>query len=420
MKTANTSTAPLSKAKYVIIGNSAAAVGAIEGIRQIDASGSIILVSKECEHTYSRPLISYLLKGAADEEKMKYRKDDFYSKMSAAPLLGKEATKIEDGVITLLDGEKIEYEKLLIAAGSAPFVPPIKGLSEVQNKFTFMSLSDAKSLDAKLNKDSSVLIMGAGLIGLKCAEGIADKVEKITVVDMADRILPSILDKESSDIVQKHIEAQGVEFILGDSVSSFEGQKAILNSKSELSFDVLVVAVGVRPNSQLAETAGIKVNRGIETNGYCQTNIKNIYAAGDCTESFDISSNMHKVLALLPNAYMQGECAGKNMAGEETLYKNAIPLNSIGFFGLHMVTAGSYDGEELIIRENGGYKKLITRDNKLCGFIILGDVSRSGIYTALLRNQTPLDSIDFKLIVKKPQLMAFSKKERAKMLGGAK
>lgn len=410
---------------YVIIGNSAAAIGAIEGIRQIDKESPITVISKEDYHTYSRPLISYLLAGKTDEERMKYRQDNFYQEMNCCLKTGNTVEKIliDEKQVLVNDGSRIAYDKLLVATGSSAFVPPIKGLNTVEKWFSFMSLDDAKAIQKEINTNTRVLIMGAGLIGLKCAEGIIKKTGHITVVDMADRILPSILDEQSSEIVQTHLEEQGLEFILSDSVQGFDSNSALLTSGKKIDFDVLIVAVGVRPNIQLIAEAGGVVNRGIVTDEYCRSTLPDIYTAGDCAESYDTSAEESRVLALLPNAYMQGECAGINMAGGDKQYTKAIPMNAIGFFGLHIITAGSYVGAEYVDYKNGGsdqknYKKLVTKDGLLKGYILVGDVARAGIYTALIREKKPLDSIDFELIKDKPQLMAFSRVEREEMLGG--
>lgn len=405
--------------KYVIIGNSTAAIGCVEGIRQVDNEGNITLISNEPYHTYSRPLISYLLYGKTDEERMKYRPDSFYKDNDCTLLAGKTVTSIDPKGKTVLldDGEKIPYDKLLVATGSRPFIPPIEGLDTVTQKFTFMSLDDAKALEKALTPETKVMIMGAGLIGLKCAEGIAHLVKSITVVDLADRILPSVLDGEGASIVQKHLESQNISFILSDSVQSFAENQTTLASGQKVSFDVLVVAVGVRPNTGLVSEAGGKVNRGIVIDEKCRTSLPDIYAAGDCVESHDITIDENRILALLPNAYIQGETAGINMAGGEKTYDSAIPMNAVGFFGLHVITAGSYDGEKTVTCVDGRYKKLIVKDGVLKGYIMVGDVRRAGIYTSLIRNRTPLDSIDFDLMKENPQLMAFSRKERRKMLG---
>lgn len=403
---------------YVIIGNSAAAVGCIEGIRQADKAGSITVVTDEPHHTYSRPLISYLLLGKTDEERMKYRPDGFYEENGVTLLAGRRAETVdpEKKTVSLDDGQILSYDKLLVAAGSRPFVPPIKGLDGVENAFTFMTLDSAKALEKALGKEKRVLILGAGLIGLKCAEGIADRVGSLVVADLADHILPSILDREAAAIVQRHIEDHGVSFLLGDGVDSFEGNTAVLKSGKRVSFDVLVVCVGVRPNTSLVSEASGDVARGIRVDEHCKTSLPDVYAAGDCTESFDVSCGQERILALLPNAYLQGNCAGINMAGGEASYENAIPMNAIGFFGYHVLTAGSYLGEVYEASEGDSLKKLFYEDDRLKGYILLGDVARAGIYTSLIRKGTPLSSLDFELICEKPQLMAFTREERGKML----
>ena len=407
--------------KYLIIGNSAAAVGCVEGIRQVDQEGEITIVSTEPHHVYSRPLISYLILGKTDEQRMKYRGDDFYEKNGVTALLGRTATKIDpDGKkVSLDDGSSLAYDKLLVATGSKPFVPPAEGLDQVEKSFTFMTLDSAKALAAALTKESRVLIVGAGLIGLKCAEGITGKVASIDVVDMADRILPSILDEHGSAMVMEHIQKQGIRFHLSTSVAQFKEGAAFLKNGEELPFDILVMAVGVRPNTELVRDAGGEVGRGIVTDETCRTTLPDIYAAGDCTESWDVAAGQRRVLALLPNAYMQGETAGIDMAGGERKYNKAIPMNAIGFWGLHIITAGSYDGEAYVDEKPGAYKKLVTRDGVLKGYILIGDVARAGIYTSMIRERTGLDTVDFELLKQKPQLMAFRRSDRAKMLGGA-
>ncbi|MEI6100276.1 MAG: FAD-dependent oxidoreductase [Eubacteriales bacterium] len=403
----------------VIIGNSSAAIGCIEGIRQTDKNASITVISNEIYHTYSRPLISYLLWGRTDEQRMKYRPDDFYEKTGCRVLLGKTAAKIdrEKKQVLLDDGSVLPYDKLLIATGSDAIVPPIEGLDKVVKKHTFMSLDDAKELEADLSPDTRVLVMGAGLIGLKCVEGISEKVKSITVVDMADRILPSILDGNAAALVQAHIEKQGVSILLNDAVAAFKVNQAVLKSGKEISFDVLVIAVGVRPSITLAREAGITCERGILTDVQCKTSDPDVYAAGDCSASLDSTCGEMRVLALLPNAYMQGECAGFNMVGGVKPYEKAIPMNSIGFFDLHMVTAGSYCGDGMVLDNADGYKKFFVQNNRLIGYIIVGDVKRAGIYTSLIREQTDLSTIDFEMIKNSPQLMAFSKSDRQTKMG---
>jgi NAD(P)H-nitrite reductase large subunit len=407
---------------YVIIGNSIASVGCIESIRKIDGEGSITVIGDENHQCYSRPLISYLLEGKTTKEKMVYRSPQFYEQNKVSLVLGKKASSLdtEEKQVVLEDGSLYPYDKLLVATGSCPFVPPMKNLESVKNRFSFMRLDDANELEKAISKDSRVLIIGAGLIGLKCAEGIRDRVKSITVVDLAKRVLPSILDEEGSLLIQKHLVKQGITCILGDSVAEFQDNDALLKSGAVIGFDVLVLAVGVRPNISLVKDAKGETNRAILVDEQCKTSIEDVYAAGDCTESLDIISGERKVLAILPNAYMQGEIAGTNMAGEKAIFDKAMAMNAIGFFGLHVITAGAYVGKDILFQTETGYKRLFIQNGQLAGYILIGDmIDRAGIYTSLVRNKTDLSTIDFDLISEQPMLMAFAKKDRAQKLGGA-
>ena len=410
--------------KYVIIGNSAAGIGAVEGIRQMDRHSEITVITNEPHHTYSRPLISYLLLGKVTEEKMKYRGDSFYADNNCTLLPNTTVTEVDAAAknVVLSNGSRVPFDKLLVATGSSPFVPAFEGLDTVKTKCTFMSLDDAHKLDAMLGEDKRVLIIGAGLIGLKCAEGIHQRVKHITVLDLAPRILSSILDDDGARLVQNHLESKGVEFKLSANIKKFKNDSAAMENGETIDFDILVLAVGVRPNTAILNGIA-KIDRGVIVNDKSETTAPDIYAAGDCTQTVDVSSGQSKIMALLPNAYMQGECAGINMAGGDVRFSKAIPMNAIGFFGLHIITAGNYTGDVFAESANAGnskdhYKRLFYSDNRLNGYILIGNVEKAGIYTSLIRERTPLDAIDFTLVCEKPGLMAFTKEDRMAKLGG--
>ena len=409
--------------QYVIIGNGVAATGCVEGIRSADPEGKITVISGENRPVYCRPLISYYLEGKATPEKMNYRNPDFAEKMHCAYLYGKQAVQLDAKTVVLDDGTVLPYDEVCIAAGSVPFVPPFEGLDTVEKQFSFMTMDDALALDAAVTKDSRVLIVGAGLIGLKCAEGLHGRVASLTVCDLADRVLSSILDAQSAAVMQQHLEDNGIHLLLGDTVSRFEKNVAFMRSGAQAEFDVLVLAVGVKANTALARQAGAEVNRGILVNEKMETTVPGIYAAGDCTEGMDASLGQRRVLAILPNAYLQGRCAGINMAGGDAVHDKAIPMNSLGLLGLHAMTAGTAfseaDGGSMVEEKTAaGWKRFFVKDGLLTGFMLLGDVDRAGIYTALIREKTPLDSIDFAVLKKSPTLAAMPKENRRKKLGG--
>ena len=411
--------------QYVIIGNGVAATGCVEGIRSADSEGKITVISGENRPVYCRPLISYYLEGKTTPGKMNYRSPDFAEKMNCEFIYGKQAVQLrqDDKTVVLDDGTVLPYDEVCIATGSVPFVPPFAGLDTVEKQFSFMTMDDALALDAAVNKDSRVLIVGAGLIGLKCAEGLHGRVASITVCDLADRVLSSILDTQSAAVMQQHLEENGIHLLLGDTVSRFEKNVASMRSGAEVAFDVLVLAVGVKANTALARQAGAEVNRGILVNEKMETTVPGVFAAGDCTEGMDASLGQRRVLAILPNAYLQGRCAGINMAGGNAVHDRAIPMNSLGLLGLHAMTAGTAfseaDGGSMVEEKSeAGWKRFFLKDGYLTGFMLLGDVDRAGIYTALIREKTPLDSIDFAALKKSPTLAAMPKENRRKKLGG--
>ena len=405
--------------RYVIVGNGIAAVGVIEGIRSRDEEGEITVVSEEKHAVYGRPLISYYLEGKTDLAKMNYRPADFYEKNGCRVLYGKRAVALDAAkkTLSLDDGGSLPYDELTIATGSRPFVPPFEGLDTVGKKFSFMTLDDATSLGKALTPDARVLIVGAGLIGLKCAEGIKNRVGSITVTDLADRVLSSILDADCAAVVQKHLEENGIAFLLGDSVARFDEGAATMKSGKTVSFDLLVLAVGVRANTSLVKDAGGTVNRGIVVDERMKTSLPSVYAAGDCAEGLDASTGQNRVLAILPNAYLQGHAAGVNMAGGDETRSDAIPMNAIGFFGLHLMTAGAYDGEMSEEKTENGVKRFFVKDGLLRGFILIGETERAGIYTALIREKTPLASLDFDLTKKVASNLIFSRETRRKKFG---
>ena len=406
--------------RYLIIGGSIAGVSCVEGIRSRDQSGEITVISGEPVSNYGRPLISYYLEGKTDLRRMSWRGEDFYDRNRVNVRHAVTAEKLEPEArrVTLSTGEVLTYDALCLCTGSNPFSPRFEGLETVEQRFSFTTLADALALEQVVTKESRVLIVGAGFIGLKCAEGLRDRAGSITVCDLADRAMSASLDADCSPILERHLEKNGIRLMLGDTVTRFEGKIARMKSGKAVDFDVLVIAIGVRPNVSLFTEAGGSVNRGIPVREGMETALPGIWAAGDCTESMDVSSGTPGVLAVLPNASLQGYCAGVNMAGRSEKFDKGIRLNSIGFYGLHIMSAGTCTEPVFAEVREDSCKKLFAKDGVLTGFILIGDVSRAGIYTAMIRERTPLDSIDFAAVMREPSLLPFGVKYRAEKLGG--
>ncbi len=417
--------------KYVIVGNSAAAVGAVEGIRKVDQTGTITLISDEPYHTYSRPLISYYLAGKVSDNQIVYRPEDFYTTNDVQVKLGCRVKSVQtsEKQISTDEGD-ITFDKLLIATGGKPIVPPIQG-SDKAGITTFIKWDDVKQLKELAGKGKKAVVIGAGLIGMKAAEALVQLGVETTVVELSDRILSSILDKAAADMVKEHLENKGVTFRLNNTVTEVRGDAAVtsvvLKDQTEIPCDILVVAIGVTPNLDIVKDTPVKVNRGILVDNKLNTNIPDVFAAGDVSEGFDILLGTNRVMPILPNAYLQGEVAGQVMAGAEVTFPGGIAFNSIGLFGLPMNTAGidnpEFEGYEVLVSEDKAaksYRKIIIKDNKLVGFILLNQIDRSGILTGLIREQVDVAEIKNALIQQDFGYVHFSPDTRKEKLGGGK
>ncbi|MBQ3870963.1 MAG: FAD-dependent oxidoreductase, partial [Clostridia bacterium] len=228
----------------------------------------------------------------------------------------------------------------------------------------------------------------------------------------------SILDNDCAAFVRKRLEEKGMRFLLSDSAVRFDKDTAYMKSGKTVKFDILILAVGVRANTELVKAAGGEVGRGITVNKRMETSLPGIYAAGDCAEGYDSSTGVNRVLAIMPNAYMQGYTAGVNMAGGDAVFDKGIPMNSVGFFGLHIMSAGSYDGDMTEEKTESGLKRFYVKDGLLKGFMLIGETERAGIYTSLVREKTPLCDIDFEAAKKIASNVIYLQETRRKKFGG--
>jgi NAD(P)H-nitrite reductase large subunit len=383
---------------YAVIGNSAAAINAVDAIRELDAEGSIALFCEEKYRCYSRPLISYLVAGDIKAKGMYYRPSNYYHKLKVDFHAGERVSSISAAKKTLTTAgkEKTRWRKLLLATGFAPFIPPIGGLEEVEY-ITFVSWDDAKRMLSLTSKKVNALVIGAGLIGMKAAEALHARGAEVTVVEKLNRVLPLALDERASDLVAERCREAHIDIITGLSVSRLEGRGgnkgvAVLEDGADMHFDLLVMAVGVRPRTELAAAAGLPCERGIEVDEYQRTANKDIYAAGDAVKAMDIVLGEPSINALWPVAALQGKYAGMNMTGEKSPYPGSNSMNAVEFFGLPVLSAGIVnppaEGYQVITRQNDdGYRKAVLQGDVLVGMLMAGRIERAGILTSLIQEK---------------------------------
>jgi len=401
--------------KYVIIGGSAGGVGAVEAIREVDPMGELTVISEEPFPQYSRPMISEYVSREATLETMKYRGDQFWNKNNVQTLTGRAAVNIDftKKQVELEGGTKVDFEKLLIATGGKPFVPRMEG-GEKDGVFTFTELSSAKGLESKLEQSKSAVVIGGGLIGVSAAEALVKRGIKVTLVELKDKILNLILDEKASEIAEKVLSEAGVTVITGQTVQRILGKQdnedavggVIMTDGTETPCDLVVVAIGVIPRTELVKETDMKLNRGIVVDRFMRTNIPDVYACGDVAEAHDFLLNGNRLLPLWPLAHLGGRVAGYNMAGKKAEYEGGTVMSALKYFDLPIIAAGIMNPEdigdyELLVErqpEKTVYKKILLKDDVIVGFIFLGDIEKAGILFHLMKNHVNVGEIKEKLL----------------------
>jgi NAD(P)H-nitrite reductase large subunit len=393
--------------KYLIIGNGVASLGAIEGIRVTDQEGAITVVSDEPVPTYGRPLISYLLAGKIGKERLALRDDAFYAANKVTLKLATKVARVDAKAksVTTEAGETIAYDRLLIATGGVPFRPPLAGL-EGEGVYSFTTFAHAEALAEAAAKAKRAVVIGGGLIGLKAAESLFDRGVAVSIVELAPRVLSAAFDDKAGAIVSERLGKIGLKVFCNVSAKEIrrEGgaiKGVVLSDGTFLEADIVVVAIGVVPAASLAKDAGLVVDRGIVVDAHLAASGEGVYAAGDVAQAPDMLVEGNRVVPIWPNAFNQGYYAGKNMAGEASVYHGGLAMNAISFYGLATTSVGlvnppagdaAFEVHDLIDAAAGTYRKLVFQGDHLVGCVLLGDIDSAGLYTGFIRFKFPLDA----------------------------
>jgi len=387
--------------KYVIVGYSVAAVNAITAIRESDKTGEITVISNE-DQLYSRPLISYYLAGKLKKDKIGFTSKDFEKDMKITVLYGAEAVKIETKSrhVELNNKKKLPYDRLLVCTGGSPIKIPVDGLKDgLKGVFTFTKLADAKELEKYIekNKLKEAVILGGGLIGMKAAEALLGKKMKFKILDIADRLLANTFDKEASALLEEKLKANGCEFLKETTIKKVIAKAGkiedlVLSSGKKLKAKLLIMAVGVRPEISLVKGTPITAGRGIIVDSRMETGVPGVFSAGDCAEGLEFLSGKGAVIAIWPTAAKQGKVAGHNMAGVKDVFTGSFAMNSVEILGVPSISFGitnpKEDGYEVLKKSaDGKYKKIVIKDNKLVGVILVNCIERAGIYGLLIKEK---------------------------------
>lgn len=390
--------------RYIIIGGSAAAISAVESIRSLDHESRIDLFSDEETPLFSRVLLPYYVAEELSKPLLNFRTSDFFDEKMVTPHMGVKVTDVnpKDKTIKAADGKEYAFDKLLLATGGKAIVPPIPGIDK-KGISTLKTMADAEKI---LNmKGKRAVVIGAGSIGVEACISLTRRGIKATLLEQLGLVMPTVFDAEAAAIVQQRIEDLGIEVITGEKALKFTGGKhvrSVVTDTRELPCDMVVLSVGVRPASELALQAGLTLGdmKGIRVDDCLMTSAQDIYAAGDVAETYDIARNTYFLNAIWPCAFEQGNIAGLNMAGQKTLYPGSYRRNSIGnFIGIPAISMGvthpdacaiqSDEDEfrEIRVRTKDSYKKLILKNGKIVGAILVGQTQKAGLMSILLRKQ---------------------------------
>jgi NAD(P)H-nitrite reductase large subunit len=401
--------------RYVIIGGSAGAVGAIEAIREVDPTGDVIVISEEPNPAYSRPMIADYLSGEANPEKMLFPTRDFWKKHRVQLCLGKRVVKLDlsQKTVELENTEKISFDKLLIATGGKPFTPKMEGTNK-KGVYNFTTMFDVQRIEEALSQAQKAVVIGGGLIGVSAAEALTKRGLKVTIIELKDWVLNLVLDRQAAEIIETVMQKQGVTIVTGHTVQRIVGRKendevvggVILDNGVTIECDIVIVAIGVIPRTELVAQTNLKVNRGILVDKFMQTNVPDVYACGDVAEAYDFIHKTNRVLALWPIARIGGRVAGYNMAGQKCEYPGGTAMSALHYFGVPIISAGltitdKAEGYETLIfndKEASVYRKVVLKDGKIVGITLVGDVENAGVLFNLMKNQVEVEGFKDKLI----------------------
>lgn len=383
--------------RHIIIGAGAAGISAAGEIRRLRPEDEIVVVSKD-DQVHSRCMFHKYLSGERNAEGINFVPGDFFTDNRIQWISGRAMTGLDcAGKRALLDdGSDLIYDRLLIATGAYYLVPPIPGFREADNVYGFRDLCDAQAIDRAADTGSRAVIVGSGLVGMDAAYALMERGIKPAVVEMADRILPLQLDANAAAEYQQRFEAHGCRFFLSakaaDTRRDVNGRitAVVLDSGESLECDFVIVAAGVRPEVRFLQDCGVQVDRAVKTDACLKTTAPGVYAAGDvCGLS-----------GIWPNAMKQGIIAARNMCGLPTRYEDTYAMkNTMNFFGLPALCLGDINRVEedtqVIIQEDSRvYRKALVEDNRLKAILMLGDISASGIFQYLIKNEIPLPRCD--------------------------
>jgi phenylglyoxylate dehydrogenase epsilon subunit len=387
-------------AHYLIVGASHAALSALHAIRLHDTEGEVTLLTRDDSLPYSPTVLPYVVSGRSDPGRVFLRDERYFAEQKVNYLRGATVRKLEAdrSAVKLADGSRIGFDKLLLATGATPMLPPIPGLADLRYH-VLRTLGDALALREALPRVKRAVVLGGGLIGMHAAENLSKGGAAVSVVELQPHVLSGYFDAEASTMIEKVFAANGVRLLTGISVGSVTAQgggcRATLTDGTELETDLLLVATGVAPVTDFLRGSGIEIERGVLVDEHMRTNIANIWAAGDVAQARGFFGQDKIINGILPDAVDQGRIAGMAMAEDpgSRNYAGGVPLNTYSFFGQQAVSVGVHEGtlgqtgvevKKQLDADENRYLKIVLKDRRLAGIFGVNAAFDPGIMWELI------------------------------------
>ena len=383
--------------RLVVIGNGMAGMACVDHMLRYQPDFEITVLSEEPYYNYNRILLSAVLSGEKAVDDIYINTQEWYERHGIRLKLGARAVDVDatNRLVRTEAGEELPYDKLLLATGSLPFLPPVEGITK-EGVMTFRNLADVQAMLARCEQPGQAVVIGGGLLGLEAARGLLNHGMQVKVVHLADRLMDVQLDAAGGEYLKRSIERLGIEVLLSCKTAKFLGDQHVdgimFDTGTIVPCRLVVVACGIRPSTALAKRAGLTVNRGIVVNDYMETSDPHIFAVGECVE------HRGKVYGLVAPLYDQGKVLAATITGHRgVVYEGSTLATKLKVAGVDVFSAGeaqaSGAGYEVTVYQDQGtnvYQKLVFHRQALVGTILVGDVSRANRLLELIRSGEPV------------------------------
>jgi nitrite reductase (NADH) large subunit len=366
--------------RYVIVGSGVAGVTAAQSLVRADPGAEVHLLGAEPYPYYQRPRLWALIAGEIEEDELLFRPQEWYGERGIQLRLGASVSNLDlmEHCVTLDRGDRFAYDRLLLATGGFPFVPPIEG-ADKEGVFSLRTLDHAKAIKAYAEHVDKVLVVGGGLLGLETARALVGPNRSVTVLEIVPHLLPRQLDAPGAAILDHLLTGMGLAIRIGAQTQAILGDGHAAGIRfadgEEIQGGLVILSTGIRSRVDLARWAGLEINRGIVVDEHLQTSAPDIYAAGDA------AAFSGRVYGIIPAAIEQARIAAANMVDENAAtYRGTIPSTTLKIVGIDLTCLGesTADGDEYEVfrysdKRSGVYRRLAIRDGKIVGAILLGD-----------------------------------------------